>query len=121
MNLSSYIPVHQLQMVADLGINIEHVNIELAKIPPLYYYEEHEEQPMVYAHYFYRGCDWYIQESNLEEDLLYGFAILNGDNQMAELGYINLSSLTKSKHPIELDFYYTPEKMKDVIKRIKYD
>ena len=65
----------------------------LKEIPRLY---ETEKTPLkdkrIYLHFFIGGCDWYIAEFD-GEDLFWGFAILNGDYEMAEWGYISFSEL----------------------------
>ena len=66
---------------------------ELDVIPDLYQTEEISlKDKLIYLHFFYGGCDWYIAEYD-GEDLLWGFAILNGDLLNAEWGYISLSEL----------------------------
>ena len=39
-------------------------------------------------HFFLGGCDWYIVEWNLEDQIFFGFAILTNDLEMAEWGYV---------------------------------
>jgi len=67
----------------------------LSRIPQLY---ETENKPlaekMMYLHFFLGGCDWYIAEYD-GEDLFWGYAILNGDDQMAEWGYISFEELKR--------------------------
>ena len=62
---------------------------QLAKIPRLY---ETEGVPLkekqIYLHFFIGACDWYVAEYDEEENLFWGYAILNGDLEMAEWGYI---------------------------------
>jgi len=69
------------------------------------------DQAMVYAHYFYGQTDYFITETDFDPEAgyenLFGFAILNGDTQFAELGAVGLEELTESRR-IELDFYWTP-------------
>ena len=43
-------------------------------------------------HFFIGGCDWYIAEYD-GNNLFYGYAILNGDQQNSEWGYISFSGL----------------------------
>lgn len=84
-------------------------------------------------HYFSGGSDWYITEKDVgsEDDeaasyekarkagaliatvkrrprqmQAFGYAILNGDRQNAELGYINIEELIRNG--VELDFHFTP-------------
>lgn len=72
---------------------------QLAKIPRLY---ETEDVPLkekaIYLHFFIGGCDWYVAEYD-GEDLFWGYAILNGDLEMAEWGYISFEELKRIKIP----------------------
>ena len=65
----------------------------LAKIPRLY---ETEDIPlknkMIYLHFFIFGSDWYIAEYD-GDDLFFGYAILNGDTENAEWGFISFEEL----------------------------
>lgn len=67
---------------------------ELAKIPKLY---ETENIPLkdkiIHLHFFIGGCDWYIAEYSPEEEIFWGYAILNGDTENAEWGYISFKEL----------------------------
>jgi hypothetical protein len=63
----------------------------LAMIPNLYETEEIPLQDkLIHLHFFLGGCDWFIAEHD-GGDLFWGFAILNGDLQMAEWGYMSFS------------------------------
>jgi len=65
----------------------------LAKIPKLYGTENTPlKDKLIYLHFFIGGCDWYVAEYD-EEDLFWGFSILNNDLQNAEWGYILFSEL----------------------------
>ncbi len=72
---------------------------QLAKIPRLYETEDVSlREKQIYLHFFIGGCDWYAVEYD-GEDLLWGYAILNGDLDMAEWGYFSLDELTRIKIP----------------------
>ena len=95
----------------------------LEKIPRLY---ETESIPLgdklIYLHFFIGGCDWYIAEYD-GEDLFWGYAILNGDYQNAEWGYISFSELKDIKIGFveidcELEDYWKVKKASE-IKKIK--
>ena len=94
----------------------------LDKIPKLY---ETENVPLhdklIYLHFFIGGSDWYIAEFD-GHDLFWGFAILNGDYEMAEWGYISFSELRElSVCGIEIDCEleeYFPVKKASVIDKI---
>lgn len=65
----------------------------LNKIPRLY---ETEHQPLadklIYLHFFIGSCDWFVSEYD-GDDLFFGYAILGGDTQNAEWGYISYREL----------------------------
>ena len=61
----------------------------LDKIPGLY---KTENSPMIHLHFYIFDCDWYIAEYD-GKDLFFGYAILNGDMQCAEWGYISFNEL----------------------------
>lgn len=69
----------------------------LSIIPRLY---ETESIPLsdkhIYLHFFIGSCDWYIAEYD-GEDIFFGYAILNGDTDNAEWGYISFKELQELK------------------------
>lgn len=108
-----------------------HLDEQLSAIPKLYstekLFREQLKNPnpdrnlydvyTVQAHFFYQSSDWYIIEWD-GQDTLYGYSILNGDGEMAELGYISLSELTSFRDKwggIELDFHWTPKPLSQVM------
>jgi hypothetical protein len=69
----------------------------LSTIPRLYETEDVElKNKLIYLHFFIGGCDWYIAEYD-GEDTFWGYAILNGDEQNAEWGYISFQELREIK------------------------
>jgi hypothetical protein len=65
----------------------------LSKIPRLYETEHLQlKDKLIHLHFFIGGCDWYIAEYD-GEDTFWGYAILNGDTEMAEWGFISFSEL----------------------------
>jgi len=69
----------------------------LSRIPWLYETEHIPlQEKLIHLHFFIGGCDWYVAEYD-GEDIFWGFAILNGDFQNAEWGYISLSELKSVK------------------------
>jgi len=82
----------------------------LDKIPRLY---ETESIPLkdklIHLHFFIGGCDWYITEYD-GEDTFFGYAILNGDKEMAEWGYVSFQELKELKiHPgfeVDCDLFW---------------
>lgn len=58
---------------------------------------------LVYLHFFIFGSDWYITEYD-GSDLFFGYAILHGDHQNAEWGYMSFSELKELQvNGIEID------------------
>lgn len=91
---------------------------QLATIPKLY---ETEHLPMkdkiIHFHFFIGGCDWFVVEYD-GTDTFFGFAILHGDLQMAEWGYVSLSDLKSIKIngylEIDCDLYWDPKPAREV-------
>ena len=69
----------------------------LSKIPGLYETEHIRlADKLIHLHFFIGGCDWYVAEYD-GDDLFFGYAILNGDTEMAEWGYISFRELKELK------------------------
>ena len=86
----------------------------LARIPRLY---DSEQTPLkekrIYLHFFIGGSDWYVAEYD-GGDLFWGYAILNGDFEMAEWGYfsfteLRLLSVGGIEVDCELGAYFKPQ------------
>ena len=87
---------------------------ELSSMPDFYTTESVPlKEKMIHMHFFIGGCDWYATEYSPEEKCFFGFAILNGDLEMAEWGYFSLeelSSLKVSFLEVDKDCHWTPKK-----------
>ena len=71
---------------------------QLSKISELYSTEKIPlRDKKIYLHFFLRDCDWYIAEFDEENGLFWGYAILNGDLQNSEWGYISYQELKDIK------------------------
>jgi hypothetical protein len=83
---------------------------QLAKLPALYATEKVElKDKKIYMHFFLAGSDWYIAEFD-GHDTMFGYAILNGDTEMAEWGYISLAELKAIKlsfMQVDRDIHWT--------------
>jgi hypothetical protein len=67
---------------------------QLAKIPALYSTDGVKfADKKIYMHFFVGGSDWYVAEYDPIDRLFFGYAILNGDTEMAEWGYVSLDEL----------------------------
>lgn len=71
-----------------------------------------KDENIAYLHYFSGGSDWYINNID-ENNIAFGYTMLNGDIEMAEFGYIDINEITSLG--VELDLYYEPAPFKEVI------
>jgi len=91
----------------------------LDRIPRLYSTESIPLKDKVIAlHFFLGGSDWYIVEYD-GDDLFFGYAILNGDHNCAEWGYISFNELKSLKLGFleidcELEDYWGDKKVSDI-------
>lgn len=81
----------------------------IATMPKTYETDGTPGKDLAVLHYFKGGSDWWIVERDSEEEQhqAFGFVCLNGDTEMAEMGYISIAELIE--HGVELDLYYKPE------------
>jgi hypothetical protein len=85
------------------------LNSHIVCMPKNYETDGQGDQAIVSLHYFVGGSDWWITERDMElreQKQAFGYACLNGDVEMAELGYINIEELIR--HGVELDLYFEP-------------
>ena len=80
----------------------------ITNMPVSYGTDGQGEQAIAYLHYFNSGSDWYITERDVEDEQLqaFGFAVLNGDMQFAEMGYISIEELKENN--VEIDLFWQP-------------
>jgi len=65
----------------------------LDAIPKLYSTEDIPfKDTLIYLHFFIFGCDWYVAEFD-GIDTLFGYAVINGDLELAEWGYFSFAEL----------------------------
>jgi hypothetical protein len=90
---------------------------QLDRIPKLYETDHIPvEEKIIYLHFFIGGCDWYVSEYD-GDDLFFGFAILNGDYENAEWGYISFAEMKAIQiHGLEIDCEtdWTPKKASEI-------
>lgn len=70
---------------------------------------------MVSLHYFNGASDWYIIERDKDGDgreQCFGWVVLNGWLDCAELGYISVCEIIA--HGIELDLHWTPRPLREI-------
>lgn len=77
---------------------------QLDQIPKLYETENIAiGDKLIYLHFFIFQSDWYIAEYD-GDDTFWGYAILNGDSEMAEWGYISFEELKSINiNAVEID------------------
>ena len=92
---------------------------QLEKLPKLYSTEgTPTKDKIIHMHFFIGNCDWYIAESD-GDDTFFGFAIINGDYEMAEWGYMSLEELMEIKiriFEVDRDLHWKPVKACEVDK-----
>jgi hypothetical protein len=81
------------------------------------------DEKIVYLHYFSASSDWYIVKKDKGVDgemepvrqyQAFGYAVLNGDTQNAEWGYVSIDELKNMN--VEMDLYWDPKPFKEVMK-----
>lgn len=90
-----------LQKIIDVA---QRINI----MPITYQQEGMEDQAIAHLHYFLGASHWYITEKDMTGgiDQAFGYAILNGDDECAECGYISIAEITRYR--AELDLHFSP-------------
>ncbi|MGB5230930.1 MAG: hypothetical protein WBN83_05360 [Desulfoprunum sp.] len=93
----------------------------LARLPRLYQTENTPiSDKLIHLHFFIGSCDWFIAEYD-GDDLFFGFAVLGGDWQNAEWGYISFNELKDVRaHGVlhvdcELEHYWKVRKSSEVL------
>lgn len=86
----------------------------IQEMPQVYEQDGKGDEAIVYLHYFKGGSDWYILEKDTEsgQNQAFGYAVLNGDTDNAELSYISIAELVS--YGVELDLYWTPQPLRKV-------
>lgn len=111
--LQRLIPKSQLAVMRDseeFDEAVKSMNSLVEKLPYLGKTDMKRIHP-VFLHYFVGGSDWYITEWD-RKDLFFGYAILNGDYEMSEWGYISRDEILSLEFPqkflmVNLDLYCT--------------
>jgi hypothetical protein len=100
------------QAVCDLAKRID-------GMPITYDQDGQGDEAIVYLHYFHGGSDWYITEKDVEGGIhqAFGYAVLNGDLENAELGYISIAELVALG--VELDLHFSPVTL-EFVKQAKW-
>lgn len=108
------------QGLRDEPLFLDDLNQSYKLVPKIYTQDGKGMNAVAYFHYFYGGSDWYITEYDKDTNEGYGYAILNGDTQMSEMGYIDLAGLTEKRsgfQQINIDQYFKPQTLNQVFQR----
>jgi hypothetical protein len=81
---------------------------EIERMPATFEQDGKGDNAIAALHYFNACSDWYILEKDVDGGIqqAFGYAILNGDFENAELGYISIAELVA--HGVELDLHFKP-------------
>ena len=87
------------------------------------------EELMVCLHYFMGASEWFIIQKDVrdgpqdKQQQAFGYAVLNGDLQNAELGYISIKALKNlnisQSMSVDIDFHFEPTTLSCVKKRLE--
>jgi len=122
--LRNFLPLAEWQTVKETSTGGEgpliknlltELEARILAIPKPYEQDGKGDKAVAYLHYFSGGSDWYILERDLElneQVQCFGWAILNGDRQNAELGYISIAELVANG--VECDLHWTPTTLGEV-------
>ena len=91
------------------------LNENVKELPALYAQDGKGKEAIEFLHYFYGGSDWWITEVDYNEGIFFGYAILNGDSEMGELGYMSIEELTTTSG-IQLDFFWDKKTLTEALK-----
>lgn len=83
----------------------------ISTMPKTYQTDGQGDDAMVHLHYFRGNGEWFIIETDQEEEQLqtYGYADLGGGG---ECGYINIEELCANG--VELDLYFEPKPLREI-------
>lgn len=122
--LRPFVSRQQREVMADLSRSGEEQSFfqekllefgnRVANMPKTYEQDGKGDEAVVHLHYFHGGSDWYITEKDLDGGVeqAFGYTILNGDTENAELGYISIAELTECG--VDLDLHFEPRPLREV-------
>lgn len=90
------------------------LNLLVGTMPKTYETDGQGMNAVAYLHYFRGGSDWYITERDCEteQEQAFGFVVLNGWIDDAELGYISIVELLQ--YGVELDLFWEPKTLAEI-------
>ena len=96
---------------------IDDLNEAYKLVPKIYQQDGKGKNAVVYFHYFIGGSDWYITELDKKTNEAFGYAILNGDTEMSEFGYININEFTENNKAfifLNIDQFFKPKTLNQI-------
>lgn len=122
-SLSPFMSRQQMQVLTELihgeeGRAFQRKLVDLEQLieamPTTYEQDAAGDEAVAYLHYFHGNTNCYILEKDREGGVLQatGFVILNGDAEMAEVGYVSIRELTVAG--AELDLHFKPCSLKAI-------
>ena len=111
--LSHFISPEQMGAIAYATMGVDREDIEerfrsvletICEMPALYAQEGKGDDAVVFLHYFKGSSDWFVTELDPVTETAFGYVILNGNTELAELGYIQISELVQAN--AEIDLYW---------------
>ena len=120
MNISQFISKQQMDSIRSglqgeegkfFGDKIREMNNVINTMPKTYEQGGKGYQAIAYLHYFRGGMDWYITESDMEDEQHQAFGLANLGHG-AELGYISIEELIAND--AELDLYWVPATLSQI-------
>ena len=124
INIKDWIGKDQLQVI-EQGLKgeekdffrdkLNEIELLTCTMPKPYETDGQGKEAIAQLHYFLGGSDWYITERDSSDEQIqsFGYVILNGDTDNAELGYISIQELISNN--VELDLYWTPKTLREII------
>jgi len=99
----------------------EPTDVELARMPRLGTTGNAKWQEiLIHQHYFLGGSDWYTAEYDAKDRLFFGYAILNGDLECSEWGYVAFDELrnvrVRGGFQVDRDLHWQVRRAVDVDK-----
>jgi hypothetical protein len=106
--VAAILPYSQLRFTKeseeDFSGSIKLLEAQLHKCPKIGKTDGMKEHPAIF-HYFYGGTDMYICEYDPDDDLLFGYTILNADLDNSEWGYTSLAEI-RGISVLNIDYHF---------------
>lgn len=85
--------------------------VETIQTMPKTYETDGAADPVVYLHYFFNGCDWFITERDMLDEQLQAFGKADLGMGFPELGYISIAEIIAVG--AELDLHWSPRPLSE--------